>query len=730
MEKRKPDSEHRNWFAFLIIIKKTFLKKSLKVIFIIAGIILLVGITWWQLKKNGIIRHQIEKAVAKGTDSTYYIHYDSSHIDAVAGNAVFYNVVLQSDSLQQQLFINDTSGLPSVVFNVHIAKLSILGVNIPSFLQQKKIEASSIEIYKPVINIIKTGKDEPVSFTAADTLALYEKLTGKFNSIQAGQIKIVNGNIAFSNHKEIPHTTLQGINIDLRNFKIDSTRNYDNLISYFIKDIDASVDSINTKDSKADKLLTFKGVEYNAIARFLKMDHFTQKNITQNKTSIDLKNTRISGISTSAFIKNRQIKADSLTTDGGTIVLHRNKKGKRSNEEIEIDNNFFDEAFVKNIRLGATDLIVYNKADKNAAPLELKNLHFNAGDIDSIYSGTNILKLIGNSNWNLSADGISFNTADKVYKITIGTFLLDNARSQITVKDATIIPNISKDAFVKSLKFQKDYYDLRFNNIKLTGADVRKIITDKQVIAEDASFQPILTIYNDRTVTPDTVSKIGQYPQQLLQKLKTGIYIKTVHINNGNVRYTERGAISEKDGSVFFTKVNGIISNLTNLESYKKKNDVMMVKATCSFLNTAKINTEWSFPLNSLDGVFTIHSTIGAFDGTKLNPVIEPLGLGSIKSGNIKSYVFDMKGNDHKASGTGTLLYDDLKIKLLKATGDNNTLKKKGLLSFVANILIKDKNPSNGNTRKADLSFNRVTTKTFFNLVWKSIFAGAKTSVR
>lgn len=144
------------------------MKKSLKIILIIAGIIVLGGITWWQLNKKGIIRNQIEKAVANGTDSTYYIHYDSSRIDEVAGNAVFYNVVLQSDSLQQQLFINDTSGLPTVVFNVHIEKLSILGANIPSFLQQNKIEASTIEIYKPVINIIKTGKDKPVSFTAAD----------------------------------------------------------------------------------------------------------------------------------------------------------------------------------------------------------------------------------------------------------------------------------------------------------------------------------------------------------------------------------------------------------------------------------------------------------------------------------------------------------------------------------------------------------------------------------
>ena len=708
------------------------MKKALKIVLVIIGIALIGGLVWWQLNKKGIIKNKIENAVTNGTDSTYYIHYDSSRIDEVAGNAIFYNIVLQSDSLQQQLYNDDTAAIPATIFNVHIAQLSILGANIPSFLQKNKIEANAIEILRPVITIIKTGKDEPVKFTAADTLALYEKITGKFNSIQAGKITVVDGTIAFANGKKSPHTTLQGVNIDFRNLKIDSTRNYDNIISYFIKDIDAKVKSINIKNEKDQKLLTFAGAEYNAPLKFIKVDRFTQKNLKEDKVTIDLRNTRIAGISTSAFILNRQLKADSLTTDGGGLVLYQNKKssGSKTSEEIEIDNGFFDEAFVKNIRLGSTDFVLINKSDKNAEPFELKNLKFTASDIDSIYSGTNLLRLIGNSNWNLSADGISFTTKDKVYKINIGAFLLDNGRSEITIKDASVVPTMSSEAFVKTLKFQKDYYNLRFNNIKLTGADVRKLITDKEVIAENAYMQPILNIFNDRTVAPDTASKIGQYPQQLLQKLKTGVYIGTLHATNGLVHYKERSVLSKKTGDVTFTNINATVKNFTNIESYKKKNNTMVMTATCKFLNMASVETVWNLPLTSPNGAFSLNGKIGPFNGTKLNPVIEPLGLGFIRSGNIKSYVFNMTGNDLKAEGSGTLLYDDLKIKLLKNTGDSNNLKKKTVTSFVANLLIKDKNPSNGEPRKGNLSFDRVVTKTFFNLVWKSLFAGAKTSVR
>ena len=83
-----------------------------------------------------------------------------------------------------------------------------------------------------------------------------------------------------------------------------------------------------------------------------------------------------------------------------------------------------------------------------------------------------------------------------------------------------------------------------------------------------------------------------------------------------------------------------------------------------------------------------------------------------------------------RADGDAILLYDNLKIKLLKNTGDSNNLEKKGVTSLLANVLIKDKNPSGGKTRKGDLAFTRSVTKSFFNLVWKSIFAGAKTSLR
>lgn len=699
-----------------------------RLIGILVAVTVIGAVIWWQFNKKRIVKNEITKAVTKGTDSTYYVHYDSSQINALAGNASFFNVVLQSDSLQKELYSNDISGVPKTIFNVRIERLSIARADIPSLLQKNKIQANSIEIYKPVITIINTGKEEIVTFTAADSLALFEKITGKFKSIQAKEINVIDAVIAFARGNKSPHTNLQGVNITLQNLKIDSSRNYDNIISYFIKDVVASVKTANVKNEKTNRLFVFEGIEYNAPKRFLGVKRIAQSNINTDKNIITLVNNRIAGLSTNAFILNRQIKADSLTTDGGNICIYRKASASGDGETIEIDNNFFDEALVKNIRLGNTVLTLYNQAKANEKPVVFKNVKFNATNIASIYSGTNILKLLGNSQWELAADGISLPTADKMYNLNVGPFKFDKRTKQIRANYITVVPTMSEAAFVQSLKSQKDQFNINVKNIVLDGVDLTALLEEKTLIAETMTLQSTIKVFNDRTVKEDTTSKKGKYPQQLIMKMATPVFIKKVTVSNGYISYRERGAVSKEVGDVFFSGVNGTLSNVTNIESFLKQNSMLLVNVKARFLNMSNLTSQWKMPMNTADGAFAITGNVDGFDGKKLNPVIEPLGMGSVKSGTIKSLDFSLNGNDYRAKGEVLMLYNDLKIELLKAK--ENQIKNKNVTSFVANIFIKDQNPSNGKTRKGDVAFERIMNKLFFNLVWKSIFDGAKKSIK
>lgn len=87
-----------------------------------------------------------------------------------------------------------------------------------------------------------------------------------------------------------------------------------------------------------------------------------------------------------------------------------------------------------------------------------------------------------------------------------------------------------------------------------------------------------------------------------------------------------------------------------------------------------------------------------------------------------------MTGTDLVSKGSATLLYEDLKIDMLKK--DSADIKKKAFQSLLANALMKDKNPVNGVTRTEEINYQRDITKSFFNLVWKSIFSAAKKTVQ
>jgi len=701
------------------------MNKGIKITLIVVAVLLGGAFVYWQFIKKRVVRNAIENAVSKGTDDDYYVKYESSIIDEINGNATFTNIVLQSDSLQRKLFLDDTS-VSATIFNIRVAELRIRGANIPSFLQKNTVEANKIEIVRPVITIIQTGK-EVAKLTAKDSLALYDRLTGKFKSIQAGEINIIDASIAFAKGKNPPHTTLQDVNINLKNLKIDSTRNYDNIASYFIKDVVATVKHVTTVNEKNGNVFMMDDVEYNAPGRFISIGRIFQEDSRNRQLLIDLKGSTVRGISTNDFIINRKIKADSVTTNGGLVSIYRNKRSGSKNQDIEIDNDFFDEAWIKNIRLDNTTLMIYNRANLAEPPIVIKRIQFDAFNIAEVQDGTNLKRLIANSNWKISGDGLSLNTADKNYRISLGPFVLNNGNSTVQLDHLSLTPLMTEAAFMKLQKVQKDQYNFQFKNISLSGINVRRLVNEQAIIADKVVLQPILRIYNDRTLPFDTTSKIGLYPQQQLAALDIPVSIKRLELWNGIVSYRERGRLSTQTGNVFFNDLSGVVSNVTNIPEDLARNNKMIVKASASFLGVTKITSTWTLPVTTGNSTFTADGTLGSFDASRLNSIIEPLGMAKIERGQVSSFRFSLSADDYRSKGDAVLIYKNLKIKLLKNTGDNSPdIKTKSVTSFVANLVIRDQNPSNGTTRTAEIDFKRDIQKSFFNLLWKSVFQGAK----
>jgi len=701
------------------------MKKLFKILLVVIAAAAIGGYLYWQNNKKKIVKDSIADAVAKKTDSLYYIHYDSSHIDEVNGNATFYNVVLQSDSAQK-VALNSTDSLPNVLYNIRIQEVEISGADIVGLISNATVSARKVLLLMPTILIINTGADQPKPYTKNDTLELYQKILGKFTSIKTDTIQVSDGTLVITNKSGTPQTTVEKINITLKNFLVDNTKNYESILSYFVKDIHVTIDNIQLPASKNNSRINLEEVEYVANKRSLQIKSIRQFQFNNIQPVIELKNIRIGDLNTNSFIIQQRLVAGQVSCEGGLVTIYTKKNQARTRageQSIELATDMIDQAQIASIHLGSTKVIIIDKDEPGKKPFALSNVRFDAKKNLKITEGTTVNSLINNSAWQLSANGFSVTTKDKLYSVDVGDFIINNATSQVKIKRVSLKPLLTEVEFVKQSKHQNDQYNLVFNNIVLSGVNTKRLLSRQELEVELASLQPIIKIFNDRTLPPDSSSKVGKYPQQSLLKLQYPIYIHSLQIENGTVLYREKALKSKQTGNVFFNHINATLSNVTNIPERIKKSNLLKLHATAKFLDAGNLETDWQFPLNAGNGAFTINGKMTEMNAVTLNSIIEPLAMASIQEGKINAVTFAIKGTDTKATGDILFLYQNLKMDVLKK-GDEEELKKKGLLSLLANTLIKNDNINAANNKT--IQYERDVNKSFFNLVWKTVFMGAK----
>jgi len=702
------------------------MKKIFRYLLALIAIGAVGGYIYWQRNKKGIVKNAVEDVVSKKSDSLYFIKYDSSNIDEVGGNVSFFGVSLQSDDTQKRALAYQDS-LPNSLYIIRVNAIKASGVDIPGLLQNERVSARKIILDKPSIQVINTGADQPKAFTYDDTLALYKKILGKFSSIKADTIQVNEGAVLITNSKGKPLTSLENININLRNFLVDETHDYQSIISYFIKDVKATVGNIQLPESKNKTRINISKLDYDAQQRSLKVGSLQQYQTNNTAPLVDLSNIVISDLNTGAFINYQQLYAGNVTCAGGLITITKRSGGGAAskNKALQVSSDLMENARIGSVNLGKTKLVILNADEPSAAPFVLNDVRFIVSKAVQVTDGKTIGNLVSNAEWQFFSSGFSLFTRNKEYQITGDELQADNVKGTASIKTLRVIPQLTEAEFAKRSIHQRDRFDLKYSNVVLSDLNFKKLITENIFEAGLVSLQPYMKIFNDRTVPIDPNSKVGKYPQQALMKMDFPVYIKEVKMNNGYIEYKEKAAVSTLEGKTYFSNLSATISNVTNIPARVQQNKIMKVDARAKFLGTAPLSTQWLLPLDSGNATFTATGKMGFMKGAALNPLVEPLAMVSIKGGDIKSVSFEMKGNDYKAEGNVLILYNGLKLQALKQNEDKE-LKKKGLISLVANILVRNNNPQNGVTRKNDFTNERELNKSFFNLLWKSVFAGVK----
>ncbi|RYY60246.1 MAG: hypothetical protein EOO05_10545 [Chitinophagaceae bacterium] len=386
------------------------------------------------------------------------------------------------------------------------------------------------------------------------------------------------------------------------------------------------------------------------------------------------------------------IKVDTVLITGGRIITRNLKSGQT------------------NIELAGTDIRLYDVA------------------IDSI-SNKDTNRILFARKIDLSVASVRWASKNKLYKYGADSIALHSESNGLTIQRFFIDPQLAEDAFVHSLPTQDDRFDFDVKGIGITGINFTELFNE-HVIADSVTIRnATFKIYRDLNIKRDTRNRVGTYPHQAIAKLKLPVQVSKLVVQHSFIEYKERGMISKQSGKVQFHNASAVLSNITNDPAVIAKNGIMALNFNASLLNKAPIRINWKFYLNNNRGKFSVSGNLGRIAHAEdLSVLAEPMGPARIEDGDVKSLDFNLTGDDYGMNGTVKMIYDDLKVAILQKDEETKKLEKKKLISFVANIIVKNSNPSGKKDEPRVITVNnkRDTNRSIFHLAWKTLFKGIK----
>lgn len=436
-----------------------------------------------------------------------------------------------------------------------------------------------------------------------------------------------------------------------------------------------------------------------------------------------------------SLVFNKKVKVGIVKAENPDVIIYHEQIPEGTSKE-NIRQALFDltagplgSIQIDHIGLHNISLLYKNRLKPEAGDIELKNMELVFRDIriDSSTLKDSTRFLFAKDIW-FHLDRSLFYTADSLYKISTKGIGFSVMEEKMLIKDLKITPRLNEREFDQLQTYRKNLFAFSADSLLLEGLTLEELQKKKWYVEKISLLHSNADIYLNRGLAIKPVEK--PLLRDALKKITTNILIDTLRLKNVNIKYREFNPNSGRIGYVTFNNIHGDIRNVTNDSIRLQKNKFCKADLNALFMNHGKLHALFSFDLTDPDNIFSYSGHLGFLSATVLNPATRPLGLVKIKSGRIHSLDYDFNADNSGAYGSIALKYDRLGISVLSKneTGD---LKKKGLISLAANLLLlKDNNLHDSLAiQQTKVAHKRDPYRSIFNLMWKSIFSGVKVIV-
>lgn len=444
--------------------------------------------------------------------------------------------------------------------------------------------------------------------------------------------------------------------------------------------------------------------------------------IDENKYVAEIEDLMMSGLSSSMCDTDSYLKVDSVCINRPLVNIDRGagvKKGSRSLSKESVYSyvgKYAQRLDLRNVSIADADIYYTDKSLKDHDLLNDQKLTNTSLSFDRL--------VLNAATEDFEVSGIAFHTEDvKIpidsgfYSLSVGEIYLSEKDSSLRINKIALKSPFSKEEFALRHPQHQDWFDVEVGNIAADRLNFQVGLKDKSLYADILSIDKVL-LQNFKNQQIEVPHRIVPFIYEGLQNLPLAVTIDSVDINNFTVVYEELAKNGKTPGKIFFSGINGRISNFTNREN--KKNDFITLRADGRFMGTADFDATWMIPVARSNDNFLLDAKVYNYDLTDLNQLITPLfPMAAVNNGYMDSLSLSISASSVDARVRMSLLYGDLGADILKEK--NGVYSKHKFYSWLANVVIRNNNPRRvgGRPLTSDLYVERDPYHSIFNYLWQ-----------
>lgn len=451
--------------------------------------------------------------------------------------------------------------------------------------------------------------------------------------------------------------------------------------------------------------------------------------------TIDVPTVKLTGVNPLEVVFQKILDMNTVNVQKPTItVLHKSQKYNKTLDSLERKTPYqLISKFVKSLQINRVVLTGVNFTYENLEAAKRKKSAVKNLDIEI----TNVLidslsekpsqKVLYADDYTFTIKAIELPTKKQTNDHSFKNVVFSLKNRRLSIDEYHLLPRAGEMAFAK-LSGGRNRTEVILRNIVLEDIRPEMLYPDNKLYAGSLHINyGLIKVFKNKAHPVLQWDKTGQYPHQLLKKLDFKLNIDTIFIKNTSVSYSEYDPEAKLTGNISFNRINGRIVNVTNDTLPLQKDPIMRAQFHTYFMNQGSLNVAFAFNTSSKKGDFTCEGQLGRFDAKAVNKITIALTKVSVQSLQVNKYVFKLKADDYRVTGSGTLYYENLKATILKVDKETvekkprfRLFKKRALPTFIVNnLVLKDSNPrKNDKLKEGIINYERPDTKSFFGAIW------------